>query len=278
MIIAQISDLHAHVEGDYAYGRVNTLPMIQRAIAHLNQLNPRPDLVVATGDLTHHGKQAEYEVLKSLLAELNMPLYLLLGNHDQRRSLQQVLGDYIPVDRSTADSPIQYVVENYPVRLIMLDTVVAGEDGGCLDEARLNWLEEQMAIAPTKPTFLFVHHPPFATGIPTMDCIGLAGSDRLAKLIARYPAIQRIAAGHLHRPIFCNWAGTVASTAPSLVHQVALEMRPDVPGEFVMEPPAYHLHIWRALEQTWVSHITYVDSYLGPYKFSDYRATETRND
>lgn len=275
MIIAQISDLHAHVEGDYAYGRVNILPMIQRAIAHLNQLNPCPDLVVATGDLTHHGKLAEYEVLKSLLAELKMPLYLMPGNHDQRRSLQQVLGDYIPTDESTPDSPLQYVVERDSVRLVMLDTVVAGEDGGCLDEERLEWLEQQMAIAPTKPTFLFMHHPPFATGVPTMDCIGLAGSDRLAELVARYPAIQRIAAGHLHRPIFCNWEGTVASTAPSLVHQVALELRPEKPGEFVMEPPAYHLHIWHKPRQEWVSHVAYVDRYPGPYKFSDYRTTET---
>lgn len=276
MIIAQISDLHAHVEGDYAYGRVNTLPMIQRAITHLNQLDPRPDLVVATGDLTHHGELAEYEVLETLLAELAIPLYLLPGNHDRRRSLQQVLGNYIPTDISPTDisptdSPLQYVVEKQSVRLIMLDTVVADVDGGCLDKARLDWLEKKMAITPTKPTFLFMHHPPFATGIPTMDCIGLAGSDQLAKLIARYPAIQRIAAGHLHRPIFCHWAGTVASTAPSLVHQVALEMRSDVPGEFVMEPPAYHLHIWRELEQEWVSHTAYVDQYPGPYKFSEYR-------
>ncbi|MGC1525722.1 MAG: metallophosphoesterase, partial [Phormidesmis sp.] len=85
MIIAQISDLHVHVEGNYAYGVVNTIPMIQQAVEHLNQLDPRPDVVVATGDLTHHGELAEYKVLRQLLAPLKIPLYLLPGNHDRQQ-------------------------------------------------------------------------------------------------------------------------------------------------------------------------------------------------
>ncbi|PZO15379.1 MAG: phosphodiesterase [Leptolyngbya foveolarum] len=266
MLIAQISDLHVHTEGNYAYGVVNTLPMVDKAIEHINRLNPRPDVVVATGDLTHHGEIPEYGVLRQLLAKLEIPLYLLLGNHDRREAIRETLGDLPWVPAS--GQYLQYVVDDYPVRLIMLDTLLGDEDGGMIDEPRLNWLGEQLAISPNVPTFLFLHHPPFDTGIPTMDCIGLKGRERLGELVSQYPSVKRIAAGHLHRPIFTQWAGTVASTAPSLVHQVALNLRSEVPGEFVMEPPAYQLHQWNNDTQTLVSHTVYVGDYPGPYPFS----------
>lgn len=266
MLIAQISDLHVHTEGDYAYGVVNTLPMVAKAIEHINQLDPRPDVVVATGDLTHHGAITEYEVLRQLLESLQIPLYLLPGNHDERTALRETFKD-LPWLQATGQY-LHYVVDDYPVRLIMLDTLRDHEDGGIIDEPRLAWLSQQLAIAPNSPTFLLLHHPPFDTGIPTMDCIGLEGRSKLAELVSQYPAIKRIAAGHLHRPIFTQWAGTVASTAPSLVHQVALNMHPENPGEFVMEPPAYQLHWWNDTAQALVSHTVYVDDYSGPYLFS----------
>ena len=40
MIIAQITDLHVQADGDRAYGVVDTNPLVERAIAHLNTLNP----------------------------------------------------------------------------------------------------------------------------------------------------------------------------------------------------------------------------------------------
>ncbi|MGJ3253822.1 MAG: hypothetical protein ACFE0J_22210 [Elainellaceae cyanobacterium] len=43
MFIAQISDLHVHAEGHYVYEVVNIIPLVRQAIAHLNQLDPRPD-------------------------------------------------------------------------------------------------------------------------------------------------------------------------------------------------------------------------------------------
>jgi len=36
---------------------------------------------------------------------------------------------------------------------------------GELDAVRLGWLDEQLAAALDAPTLVFMHHPPFATGI-----------------------------------------------------------------------------------------------------------------
>ena len=67
MIIAQITDLHVQADGDLAYGVVDTTPLVERAIAHLNALNPHPDVVVATGDLVHRGGLREYQQLRTIL-------------------------------------------------------------------------------------------------------------------------------------------------------------------------------------------------------------------
>ncbi|MEO0801812.1 MAG: phosphodiesterase [Cyanobacteria bacterium J06642_2] len=263
MKIAQISDLHVQAEGDRAYGVVDTNALVKKAIAHLNHLSPRPDCVVATGDLVHRGTVAEYEQLKSLLFDLEIPIYLLPGNHDRREHLRQVFDDcdYWP----ESEDYLHYAVETSELRLLMLDTVVPGEGGGELDEARLTWLQLQLERDGDRPVIIFMHHPPFDTGIVMMDRIGLKGRDRFAEVVARHPQVERVACGHLHRAIHCRWAGTIASTQPSLVHQVALDFQPNAKGYFFMEPPAYTLHDWDG--SSLVSHTLFVGDFDGPHPF-----------
>lgn len=262
-LIAQISDLH--VQAALAYGVVDTNSLVKAAIAHLNQLNPQPDLVVATGDLVQQGTLANYQQLKALIADLRAPIYLMAGNHDQGANLRQVFADHGYL-ASTRDH-LSYVVDGYPIRLIMLDNTQPGEKSGRLDHQRLAWLEAQLVQAPTTPTLLFMHHPPFDTGIPWMDRRRLEGRDALAALIAQHPQVERVSCGHLHRGMYRRWAGTIASTQPSLVHQGYLDFCPDAASQFVMEPPAYQLHLWAA--GSLVSHTVFVGTFDGPYRFSD---------
>ncbi len=226
-------------------------------------------MVVATGDLVHRGQVAEYEILRSLLLPLEIPIYLLPGNHDEHQALCSVFGNTpsLPV---AGNHTLHYLVDSHPIRLLLLDTVVPHQEYGVLDAAQLQWLDHQLSVAPEKPTILFMHHPPFATGIDSMDQIGLQDSEVLAEVVARHKTVERIAAGHLHRPIFGRWANTVVSTAPSLVHQVSLDLYPNANGSFVMEPPAYQLHLWHQTAYL-ITHVAYVDPYPGPYPFSEKR-------
>jgi len=87
MMIAQITDMHIKPQGVLAYGRLDTAPYLRRAVAHLLALKPRPDVVLATGDLVDGGLPEEYRRLHDLLAPLSMPVYLIPGNHDNRDAL-----------------------------------------------------------------------------------------------------------------------------------------------------------------------------------------------
>jgi Icc protein len=85
-------------------------------------------------------------------------------------------------------------------------------------------------------------------------------------LIARYPNVERVICGHVHRPMFVRFAGTIACAVPAPAHQVALDLRDDAPSEFVMEPPAYALHRYDPATGM-VTHHAYVDAADGPYPF-----------
>ena len=267
MIIGQITDTHVTTPGADVDRRFRSAEHLAAAVAHLNALDARPDVVVATGDLVDGGTVAEYERLRALLAPLAMPVLRIPGPPDARARLRAVFSDHRYLPR---EGPfIHYVVEDYPLRLMALDTVVPGEIGGALCAARLGWIEARLAEAPARPTFVFMHHPPFRTGIAWTDgedgAAGLGGGESFGDIVARHPEIERIVCGHLHRPIEARWRGTVASTAPATAHQLALALAqgPASAITAVMEPPACQLHLWTAGEGV-VSHTSYIGTFETP--------------
>jgi 3',5'-cyclic-AMP phosphodiesterase len=242
MIIAQISDPHISEVSTGIDRRFATADHLQRAIAHLMRLPAAPDVVLITGDCVDGGGMAEYERFRDLLRPLTMPIFVIPGNHDHRDHMLEVFG---PQGAAPLNGFVQYVVDTWPVRLIGLDTNIPGQGAGHLCAARLGWLEERLAEAPTRPTVIFLHHPPFATGLMALDTIGLTGADALGAIVARYPNVERIVAGHVHMALQRRFHGTLAMTCPSTAHQLLLDLQQPQRLAVVMEPPACLLHVWR---------------------------------
>ncbi len=266
MLLCQISDLHIKMPGELSYRVVDTSSMLRRCVEHIRDLTQQPDVVIATGDLTDGGCPDEYAHLRELLAPLSMPVYLIPGNHDHRQNLLAAFADHAWLQQFPPF--IQYAIEDLPMRILALDTVIAEKSGGELCERRLEWLQEKLAQAPERPTVIIMHHPPFKTFIAHMDKIGLANAEKFKTIVSKNPQVERILCGYLHRSIQARWAGTLASTAPSPAHQVALDLRNDGPSRFVMEPPGYQLHKWHP-DSGLISHSAYIGKFDGPYPFYD---------
>ena len=263
-LIAQISDMHIKTRGALSYRVVDTARFLREAIAHIKGLKQQPDVVVATGDLTDFGKPEEYALLREILGELPLPLYMIPGNHDERENMRAAFPDHAYL-RQSPDF-IQYAIEDLPLRIVALDTVIPGESGGILCEKRLGWLATQLRARQNAPTAIIMHHPPFRTLIGHMDNIGLANAASLKAVLANHPQVLAVLCGHLHRPIETVWRGILMSTSPSPAHQVTLDLSPDAPSCFMMEPPAIRLHAWTA-EDGWLSHTSYIGKFDGPYPF-----------
>jgi Icc protein len=265
MLIAHLTDLHVRPHGLAAYRTAETNMLTERAIDAVLALDPRPDCVLITGDLTDNGLPAEYENLKRMLSRLPMPVWLIPGNHDRRENLKSIFGSY----PGLSDDPhfAHWATDLGPVRMIGLDTVVPGSGAGRLCAERLSWLDARLSEDSAKPTIVALHHPAFVCGIHHMDRINLIeGKAEFEAIIRRHPQVVRILSGHHHRPIQALFAGTLAMVAPSVAHQVVLDLHDRPSGQFNFEPPAFHLHLWTEAAGL-VSHTAYVEKAPGPYPF-----------
>jgi Icc protein len=263
MLLAQISDLHVRPEGMTYKNAVDSNRMLADAVDHLNRLDPRPDLVLITGDLVDEGLAAEYDCLRELLAQLEVPYLLMPGNHDDRDLLAASFAEhgYLP-----KTGPKHYVIADQPVYIVSIDTTVPGDHHGAVDDAGLAWLEAALAEARGAPTVVMMHHPPMACGIPYMDEYMCREPERIEAVIARYPNVERVLCGHVHRPIMRRWAGTLLCSCPSTATQIALQLRPDARPQSYREPPACLLHRWH--DGAMVTHTSYIGRFDGPYPFA----------
>jgi 3',5'-cyclic-AMP phosphodiesterase len=266
MLIGQITDTHISTPDSVNDRYFRTAEHLERAVRHLNRLEPRPDVVLATGDLVERGEPEEYARLRGLLDRLAMPCYVIPGNHDSRENLARAFADAGYLPRSGF---LHYTVEDRPVRLVGLDTLVPGEPGGRLCAERLAWLDTRLAEEPARPTLVFMHHPPFVTGMTPMDEMGLEGREELAAVIRRHPQVERLACGHVHRPMIRRFAGTVATTSPATAHQLALVLQPARHLAVIMEPPACTLHLWLGPDAGLVTHLSVIGDERPPFTVYD---------
>jgi 3',5'-cyclic-AMP phosphodiesterase len=256
MLLCQISDPHVVPEGTLAYGKVDTPGLLERCVRKVRALPRTPDAIVATGDLTDNGTAEEYGLLAEILAPLNVPLYLAVGNHDERPMLRAAFPNHKYL--AGEDGFVQYAIEDFAVRLVVLDTLVPGKPGGVLCERRLAWLDRTLA-ASDRPTIVAQHHPPFPTGLSFMDRMSLADPASEAAVISRYPQVERIICGHHHRNSQARFAGTVASICPSTAHQLLLDLVPGADIRFTFEPSGFQLHLWNGDQL--ISHTAVVEDY-----------------
>lgn len=266
VLIAQITDLHIKRPGALAYGKVDTAAALTRCIETLNGLLPRPDLVVISGDLADTPADEEYAHLNALLGRLTLPFIAVPGNHDDRTLMRAALPGHFA---SSSNGPLNTHRAIGGIDILAVDSSVPGQPYGLLDDDTLSWLEEALRASDTRPALLFMHHPPFLTGIGHMDVQNLRNADRLAALLARHSRVSLVAAGHVHRATLTSFAGRMATICPAPNHAVALDLDAHWPPSFVIEPPAFHLHCWSAGNgfDTIVTHTVPIGQFDGPHPF-----------
>ena len=251
MLIAQISDTHLAPPGQRTFGIAPTAEYLARCVCHINALEPQPDLVLHTGDVTNNGDLEASKHAAKILHALKAPLAIVPGNHDRRDTLAAAFGPTICPQGP--DGLIQHDIRLNGLRLLGLDTVVPDAPGGAFDEARAAWLEARLQEDPATPTVLFMHHPPARFGVIETDLDGFAGHERLAEILARHSQIFRIVAGHIHLASFTEWQGTTISTAPSTGMRLYLDLTLRR-SAYILDAPAYQLHLWLPEEGRLVTH------------------------
>jgi 3',5'-cyclic AMP phosphodiesterase CpdA len=249
VLVAHLSDCHLTV------GALGAEPAagLLRAIGAAAAVQPRPDVLVISGDLVEHGTLEEYEVLAEVLSRSPLPVHLATGNHDRRAPLLAVFAGSehlpLPAGSSAGAGEVRHVVEHEDARVVLLDSLVEpGEDGshvrgaGRLGPRQVAWLEEVLTERARTPTLLVLHHPPVRVGLPFLDGMGLLDAAALGEVVGRHPQVRGVLAGHVHRQVTGTLAGAVVSSAGSTFRQSALELSSDRPPGYVAEPTTFLLH------------------------------------
>lgn len=267
MRVLQLSDTHLRGDDRLSFRVVDTRHCLDAAVTHLKNLEQKPDAIVVTGDLADSGDLNAYHVLHTSLSQLGVPVYALPGNHDRRDRMRDVLGGWCPVNEDIAPY-ICYALEQASTRLVVVDTMHPGSHSGHCHPRGAEWLEQTLAGRPDVPTLLFMHHPPFLTGLGLMD-EPFENQDILAAIIRKNPQV-RLCCGHMHRPVLTQWMGCIAVTAPSVSMQIELDLSEKGGDEFRMETPGYLLHDWhKGIWNTHVCQIAVQATFAGPYPFAD---------
>lgn len=263
MLIAQITDLHVKKGRRLAYQKVDTACATENAVAHINAMSDTIDAVLVSGDVVDAGSEEEYWEVRPILDQLSAPYYVIPGNHDHASTMLTVFADKAYVDPEM--DHFSYVIDDYPLRLVGLDTSVAGKPYGYLPPGRLDWLEKNLSNQSEKPTLIFLHHPPFRMGIAHMDVQNLLNAEALFELLNQHTQVIHIAAGHIHRASETVINGVGCSTAPAPAHAVTPDFNPDGEPTYTLEPAM--LRLFRFADNQLVSHLVPIGRFDGPHPF-----------
>lgn len=260
MLIAQVTDIHLGFEpgNPDEFNRKR----LDQVLQQLSAMTPRPDVLLATGDLVDRGDAESYKRLRDAFSKAPFPVHFCLGNHDERENF---LAEF--AELPSTDGFLQHEVDTPALRFLFLDTLEEGRHGGAFCKTRAAWLSDRLAEQPAKPTIVVMHHPPVEVGIDWMNTHPEEPwVTRFANAIEGHDQIVSIICGHLHRPITVGWRGKTIAICPSTAPQVALDLtpiNPDVPdgrAMIIADPPAYALHRWDG--RTMVTHFDNADEHV----------------
>ena len=236
MKLIVVSDLHLVSPDAKLFGR-DPLANLEACIESINHHHADADLVVFAGDLTNDGEVDAYDALASRIKTLVPPHRMMMGNHDDRAAFRNALPG-----QPEENGFIQSAFDCGATRLIFLDTLWEGHVEGLLCADRLSWLDQQLATA--QSSLIFMHHPPFEVGIPSMDECRLSNPDDLLNILQDHQNIGHIFAGHVHCFSHGMWENIPFTTLRSTNHQTALKF--SGPHEVSLEAPAYSIVLQRA--------------------------------
>jgi len=218
-----LTDLHiSHPDAKDPKDRGTSRGALARVVGIINAMDPQPDFVVASGDLTNMGDAASYGLVRDLLAPLMPPIVLAMGNHDLRDGFRAVFGG------DGGDAPFFHDAVHGELHVITLDTKVPERVAGAICDQQFAFLSDALRRHAALPKLIVMHHPPRVddTSLP-WGTIDLATTERLAEIL-KGSEIAGILSGHIHINQINQWHGIPICINSGLDYTVDLLERQDL--------------------------------------------------
>nr|WP_306267700.1 metallophosphoesterase [Pararhizobium sp. IMCC3301] len=245
MRFAHISDLHlADAPQDHPLLRNNLYDALEILFGDLREIQTNLDFVAVTGDLAENGDIGSYLKIKQFMDMLDIPVFVVPGNHDLREPFRSVFGSSGPLPEA---GPLDFYVNSAEAQIIGLDSLIEGTMTGRLTDRQLDRLQTNLLSATAPHTIILLHHSPFSTGLAEFDEITTIEGDQVfGELIRNARSKVTLLCGHIHRPYHAVWMGAQCYVAGSPAFQFGGESPfGDCELGLVDEPFAYFIHSLR---------------------------------
>ena len=243
-IVLQISDTHIAAHGRLVSNQLDTVSAFESLVERISQIRSEigeVDAIIVSGDLSDDGTVNSYKLFKKIIKTLDIPTFVIPGNHDSRSRLRDAFSvdGYLP-----KVGKLNWHVPLVDFHLVGLDTLMEGMPGGELDTSTLAFLSNKFKMLDGAPVLLALHHPPFKSGIQFMDEIGLQGVRHFHKVLKGYDGEVRIICGHIHNLMVMNVAGHIALSTPAPSSSFAYNLQDDALKGFMKIEDGCLLHRW----------------------------------
>jgi 3',5'-cyclic-AMP phosphodiesterase len=230
--IIQITDTHLLADKHGLLRGHDTDRSLRSVLDHVAQHAAPFDLVLVTGDLAHQAEPNAYMRLKSYLEKTGVPIECLPGNHDRQSVMQ---ARFIPYGIGCAN-----ILDRRPWRIIMLNSVIPGQDLGQLSAAELARLDNALRDLTESHALVCLHHPPVPVGNPSMDEMGLSNAAEFFRVIDAHSCVRAILWGHAHSEFADVRRGVQLLGTPSTCFQ----FRASAAGIAVDDAPPAYRWLW----------------------------------
>ncbi len=235
--IAQLSDTHfledgAEPEGGHAY---DTGAAFDAVLGHLGE-HANLDMVVVTGDVADHGRNAQYRKAADAFARFQVPVNACPGNHDFDAAFSAGMGrPGVSTSRAIEIGNWAFLFVDSNAGMMQPDehglpVDPPGEErlhtNGALGAREASWVRSMCAATAAEHVFIWLHHPP---DVPVPLCHDDAYAEEWHALLADVPTVRGLGGGHTHIPADYELLGRPVFVAPSLKNNFSLDDRTWLP-------------------------------------------------
>lgn len=209
MKFIQISDTHLFADAGKRLLGVDTAASLQ-AVIELAAEEKDVAGILATGDISQDGSLKSYQRFDEMLRVLGLPVYWIPGNHDSSANFHRPSGDFPLATRT--------IIEAGKWRILLLDSVIPGDDEGHLAETELEYIEKNIHDDGLH-YMLVMHHQPVPCGCSWLDTMILDNSAEFISLISGKPGVRAVINGHIHQSNQRDISGISFISTPSTCFQ-----------------------------------------------------------
>ena len=237
MKIFHISDLHYNPLDDRGCKNIDNI------FQSIGQYKTDEDLLVITGDIINKDFH-DYAPVFNKLQNLGLPFLCITGNHDSSQALMAALKQYCPKHpHAFYNDKADYVCNDFPFKIIALDSYLENTPGGHISAEQLAWAENEI-IGADKPVVILVHQFPLDAGLAFFDVdTPRPWRHEFNKMMMRHRnKIKLVLCGHVHNALCGNIGGVSVISSFSANWQANLDFSPLKDLKNPTRPVGYFIH------------------------------------